>query len=95
MFLQNSRYFNLQTVEAKDGSGRTISAVKLRRLPFAAGTSTLVKQNDRLDVMAQSKYGDATKFWHIGDANTELEANDLLKETPENNQELSIIVPEK
>jgi len=95
LFLQNSRYFNLDTVEAEDGSGRTLKAVKLRRLPFTSGTPTLVKRNNRLDAMAQSKYGDGTKFWHIGDANTELQPNDLLKETPHNKQELSILVPEK
>ena len=95
MFLQNSRYFNIQTVEAEDGSGRTVNAVRLRRLPYAAGTLTLVRGNDRLDVMAQSKYSDATKFWHIGDANTELQPNDLLKERPQDRQERSIIVPEK
>jgi hypothetical protein len=95
VFLQNSRYFTVQTVEAEDGSGRTVRAVKLRRLPFAAGTPTLVTGNDRLDVMAQNKYGDGSKFWHIGDANTELQPNDLLKETPQNKQELSILVPEQ
>jgi hypothetical protein len=95
LFLQNSRYFNLDVVDAEDGSGRTVKAVKLRRLPFASGTPTLVKGNTRLDVMAQSKYGDGTKFWHIGDANTELQPNDLLKERPQNKQEQSILVPEK
>ena len=39
-----------------------------------------MQQHDRLDVLAQQNYGDGTKFWHIADANTELEANDLVAE---------------
>jgi len=72
VFLENSRYFDVKTVEAEDSTGRKVTAVKLRRLPFAAGTPTVPAGNDRLDVMAQRKYTDGTKFWHIADANTEL-----------------------
>jgi hypothetical protein len=53
--------------------------VALRRLPEVEGTPTLIKANDQLDVMAQRRYGDATRFWHIADANTELEANELMQ----------------
>jgi hypothetical protein len=95
MFLSNSRYFNLKTVTAEDSKGRPVTAVTLRRLPFAAGTETLVKDHDRLDVMAQRRYSDPTKFWHIADANTELEANDLLKERPQLKEARVIDVPEK
>jgi hypothetical protein len=95
MFLANSRYFELKTVEAKDAKGRTVTAVTLRRLPFAPGTETVVKGNDRLDVMAQRKYSDPTKFWHIADANTELEANDLLDQRDHLKEARIIDVPEK
>jgi len=78
-----------------DASGHTVKAVKLRRLPYVAGTSTMIKGTDRLDVMAQNNYGDGTKFWHIADANTELQANDLLKQLAQSNEARSIIVPEK
>ena len=94
MFLENSRYFGLKALEATDKRGRKVTAIVLRRLPYAPGTETVVKGNDRLDVMAQLKYADATKFWHIADANTELEANDLVKERPWDPHEQSIIVPE-
>ena len=95
MFLSNSRYFNLKTVTAEDSKGRAVTAVTLRRLPFASGTETLVKDHDRLDVMAQRRYSDPTKFWHIADANTELEANDLLAERPQLKEARVINVPEK
>lgn len=95
MFLDNSRYFDLKTVETKDEKGRTVTAVTLRRLPFADGTSTLVKGNDRLDVIAQRQYSDATRFWHIADANTEVEAANLIKPKPQLNEARTIKVPEK
>jgi hypothetical protein len=95
MFLDNSRYFDLKTVEAEDSKGRKVTAVTLRRLPFVEGTPTLVKGHDRLDVMAQRRYSDPTQFWHIADANTELEANDLLKQRPQLKDARIINVPEK
>lgn len=82
MFLESSRYYNQKTVNAhtKDG-GRTVKALTLRRLPSVNGKDTIVKGNDRLDIIAQRTYGISTMFWHIADANTELQANDLLKAT--------------
>ncbi len=95
MFLDTSRYADVKTVEAETDGGRKVQAVKLRRLPFAAGTPTVVGGNERLDVMAQRKYGDGTKFWHIADANTELAANDLIKERVQDKETRVINVPEK
>ena len=95
MFLESSRYFKLKTVETGDEGGRTSSAVTLRRLPYVAGTPTLIKGNDRLDVIAQRKYSNPTMFWHVADANTELEANNLLTERPQAEEVITINVPEK
>lgn len=81
MFLESSRYFNVKTVEVKTKDGRTVKAVKLRRLPSTKGNDTEVKGNDRLDIIAQRLYNNATMFWHPADANTELEANDLVKKS--------------
>ncbi|MND08690.1 hypothetical protein D3C83_314850 [compost metagenome] len=58
-----------------------------------------VKGTDRLDLMAHRKYQDGTKFWHIADANTELEASRLVEnDRPENpqvrNETRRIVVPE-
>jgi hypothetical protein len=95
VFLQSSRYFNLKTVAVETEDGRTVAAVTLRRLPYVAGTPTVIKGNDRLDVIAQRKYSDATKFWHVADANTELEANNLVNERPQAEEVITINVPEK
>lgn len=85
MFTGNSRYANLPIVETDGKTGEKVSVVKLRRLPYVQGNLTEVQGHDRLNVMAHRKYKDGTKFWHIADANTELEAGDLVKqETSEN-----------
>ena len=80
MFLESSRYYRVETVDVVTKDGRTVKAVKFRRLPAVSGQPTVVKGNDRLDIMAQRQYNNPTMFWHIADANTELQANDLVKE---------------
>jgi hypothetical protein len=95
MFLENSRYFAVKTVETKSSDGRTVVAVTLRRLPYVAGTPVMVKGNDRLDVMSQRRFSDPTLFWHIADANTELEATDLMKKRPNQKEARTVNVPEK
>lgn len=77
-FLKSSRYYGLPTVEVETRQGRTVSAVKLRVLPVVSGTPHRVQENDRLDLMANTTYKDATRFWRIADANSELEANELI-----------------
>lgn len=98
MFLSNSRYAKVPQVSITLPDGTTALAVQLRILPVTDGTPTTVTSNDRLDVIADRRYGDATQFWRIADANTELEANRLLKpwlpEDP-NATPMSINVPEK
>ncbi len=78
MFLDNSRYARVKQVDVTLKDGRTVRAVRLRRLPATAGAPTAIKESDRLDVMAQRGYADPTKFWHIADANSELEAGELV-----------------
>ncbi len=94
MFVEGSRYFGVPTAEATTEAGRTVTVVTLRRLPYVAGIPTEVKGNDRLDVMAQRHYGDGTKFWHIADANTELEANRLVEMDRFDKETRIITVPE-
>jgi hypothetical protein len=79
MFLPNSRYAKTPEVQAEAADGRTLNAVKLRRLPAVSGDPTPVEGQDKLDVIALRKYQDATMFWHIADANTELEAPELTR----------------
>jgi hypothetical protein len=94
MFLDSSRYAGVRTVQATTEDGRPVTAVALRRLPLVAGTPTTVSGADRLDVMAQRKYGDGAKFWHIADANTALEADELVRPRPYDREARTIVVPE-
>jgi hypothetical protein len=80
VFLESSRYHRVRRDEAKARDGRVIKVVTLRRLPTVGGDPTTVKENDRLDIIAQRLYDDPTMFWHIADANTELQAGDLVDE---------------
>jgi hypothetical protein len=99
MFASNSRYAKLQTDEVETKNGKKVRAVKLRRLPIVDGNLTEITGKDRLDIMAFRKYNDDTKFWHIADANTELEASDLVAQNPSENPLMKqetrlILVPE-
>lgn len=77
MFLKNSRYFGLPTVMTRNRAGAEVAAVKLRPLPGTAGDQVSVQAHDQLDAMSEQRYADATRYWHIADANTELEARRL------------------
>ena len=79
MFLKLSRYYELNTVAAVDRAGREVKTVKLRRLPATNGQNNTVANSDQLDVMSETNYKDATRFWHIAYANSELEANELVR----------------
>jgi hypothetical protein len=78
-FLPSSRYAALTTVDVPAPSGRVATIVKLRRLPATDGELTLIAPHDRLDVLAHEQYGDSTEFWHIADANSELDAAELAQ----------------
>ena len=79
MFTPDSRYADLATVTVRDGEGREVTAVRLRRLPATPGREVKVGAADQLDVISDQRYGDATRFWHIADANAELDARDLTQ----------------
>jgi hypothetical protein len=81
MFLANSRYATVPQVETPTGDGRSVKALKLRALAPTSGESYQVKDEDRLDLLAHTRYADATKFWHVADANTALDAPTLTAET--------------
>ncbi len=80
MFLESSRYHKVAQTKVITKDGQAIKALKLRRLPIVNSTNIAVKQHDRLDIMAQQTFANPTQFWRIADANTELQANDLVKE---------------
>ena len=79
MFLETSRYARLTPSTVTTRAGREVTVIHLRRLPATAGEPHTVLGHDRLDIIAQRTYADPTRFWHIADANTELEANRLLQ----------------
>jgi len=81
MFRSNSRYAGLSTTPVASPGGQELSAVKLRVLPQTVGTPATVKSGDQLDVMSERRYRDGTRYWHIADANTELEARNLTGES--------------
>ncbi len=79
MFLKNSRYYNVDTVITENGRGNGVTAVKYRRLPEIEGQPTIVRDGMQLDVESERNYTDPTRYWHIADANTEIEANRLVE----------------
>jgi hypothetical protein len=79
VFLETSRYYHQRTTETTAGDGRPATAITLRRLPATKGTPATISSNDRLDIIAQRRYGNPTMFWHVADANSELQANELTR----------------
>jgi hypothetical protein len=82
-FHANSRYHDQPTVEAEIAPGRPVRAVKLRRIPATPGEPTEVKDHDRLDLLAHRHLGDATRYWRIADASSELDARRLTERVDE------------
>ncbi len=81
MFLKNSRYAGLPVVPARGPNvPADASVVKLRALPDTAGDALALRAHDQLDAMSEARFGgDATRYWHIADANSELEAAELTR----------------
>ncbi|MEM0921575.1 MAG: hypothetical protein AAGI13_00915 [Pseudomonadota bacterium] len=79
MFTRDSRYTDVPTVSAKDAEGREVTAVKLRPPGQTGGAPVVVQPSDRLDVIAEQCFADPTRFWHIADANSDLDARDLIE----------------
>lgn len=81
MFLATSRYAKVAQDETTTADGRPVTAIRLRRLPPTSGEAHAVQDNDRLDLLAHGRYADATRFWHIADTNTALDARELTAVT--------------
>lgn len=97
MFLKTSRYAKTPQVQFTLPDGTQVAAVQLRAVPATPGNVTHIVSNDRLDVMAQRLYSDATRYWHIADANSALDSKRLFEQwlaNDQNAQQLSILVPE-
>lgn len=78
MFLKNSRYAGTATHTVAGADGRPVSLVVPRRLPDTPGDAAVVAAHDQLDALAEQRWRDATRYWHIADANTALRAGDLV-----------------
>lgn len=80
-FPPSSRYHGIATAELTDVDGRTVVYVTRRFLPDPRKLSTLgthtVAEGDRLDNIAANKFGDATAFWRIADAELALRPEEL------------------
>ncbi len=89
MFADNSRYKKVETMTVTQADGTSVVAIKLRRLPAVRGQETILQKQDRLDLLAGKTYKDDSKFWHIADANSSLEADELAEANS------TIIVPQQ
>lgn len=78
MFLDNSRYRNVATVQTTLATGEVVVALKLRRPTPVDGAPYSVRAGDRLDLIAHELNGDATQFWHVADANSALDSRTLV-----------------
>lgn len=80
MFLESSRYADVGRDDVRLADGRTVPAIRLRRLPPSNGEPHVVTGSDRLDVLAYAIDDDGTRWWHVADANTALDARELTAE---------------
>lgn len=80
MFSESSRYAGLPRASTTTSDGREADIVRVRRLGDPPSDPHQIMQNQRLDIISQQRYADPTRFWRIADANTELEADDLIAE---------------
>jgi nucleoid-associated protein YgaU len=84
MFFKGSRYERVKDYVALDARGNRSRVKRMRRisLPQQPGAKKpltyIVKEGDRLDLLAYTYYGDPTKFWLICDANPTMFPHELL-----------------
>lgn len=86
MFFKGSRYERVKDYVALDVRGnrnrvkrtRRISRQQPRQHQTKKALTYIVKEGDRLDLLAYTYYGDPTKFWLICDANQTMFPHELL-----------------
>ena len=93
IYNESSRYYEQETVSSNLKSGRTVTALKLRIITKTKGEPFSVKDPTRLDIIAEQLYKNASKFWYIADANTELDSDQLI--IKKKNQQKVIEVPQE
>ena len=66
MFLANSRYAKVATVETVASTGEQVVALKLRKLSPVAGDPQIVQSGDRVDLTAHERVADANSALDSG-----------------------------
>lgn len=80
MFSETSRYRDIKDYSPIDSRGNQNRVKRIRLTPRTEPVSAyVIKENERLDLLAKSVYDDTTKFWLICDANEEMFPHDLTK----------------
>lgn len=81
LFPPASRYAPIATAQFRLPSGERVTYVRRRFLPpperFAPLGERLVKQGERLDVLAYQILGDSEQFWRLCDSNGVLRPEEL------------------
>jgi hypothetical protein len=92
MFSKGSRYRNLAESSALTAEGERLRGKDLRLIPRRAGRfQHIVREGDRLDLLAFKYYGDPSKWWQIADANSEFGfPTDLLDRRPAMEERLKL-----
>jgi nucleoid-associated protein YgaU len=79
VFFKGSRYETIETATYETVGGRLIRFKRVRFIPpTPAPFGVVVRQGDRLDLIAERIYQDPELFWRIGDANRALWPDDLM-----------------
>lgn len=79
MFFKGSRYERVKDYVPLDVRGNRNRVKRIRRIEKPEKVlAHIVKEGDRLDLLAYTYYGDPTKSWFICDANQEMFPSDLL-----------------
>lgn len=81
MFFEGSRYADVPEAEIEDETGRRVRYKRVRRIdPDPGPRDHVVREADRLDLVADDRLGDPERFWRICDANRALWPPDLVDE---------------
>ena len=80
-FPPTSRYFGLEIARLNTPDGRVVAYVRRRFIPqpesFQLLQEHIVREGERLDLIAAAFLGDPEQFWRICDANNAMEPDDL------------------
>ena len=80
MIFKGSRYEKTPVVQVPGPNGQMVSALGIRFIQVPrAGYLHTFKAGERLDLLAWQFYRNPEKFWLIGDANSEMDPEDLME----------------